>query len=312
LAALAVAIAVGIRRRKVMVVGLGAAFAAVLLYLCLRRSMSPYEARSLFYSFAGLIVGGALTAFPRVRWELGTVNRWGVPAAMALALAANAFVLLGVAVNRSAVLQRIELTERELSAQYQLEKDASVVLAPAWHGTPPRESFSPAKLAGLGLTCGVPPQDPTAEWCYRKLSARKVFAVLEYEGPTWRAILAGAAESKQFYDDTVRSDSRLIMVDAGIDPAALRRQYPDHAHHLIVPSLVFARYYDPESSQPRAFAGVDLSPLPGEIHVPQPYAAALAGARKSVPAGSGPRFRLTLCFGKQYEPWVCGCNAYDR
>ena len=46
-----------------------------------------------------------------------------------------------------------------------------------------------------------------------------------------------------------------------------------------------------------------------EIHVPLPYSRLLRGLPKS-PEGTNlrSRYNVTLCYGKDYDPWICDCR----
>jgi hypothetical protein len=217
------------------------------------------------------------------------MNRWGVVGSMAMVVAANTFVLVGVAIDRSGgVVQKIELTERELPI-WGASEDNTGIAVRLWQGRVLRadRALNRAKLTELGFDCNVPPEDPSAEWRYRKLTPRRAFVVLEYDGP------AGAAGADR--------GSNLAAIDAGRDAAALRSKYPDQNRYLIVPELIRLRLsYD--DGKPRSVVGDLAQSLVAEIHVPQPYARTLAELR-------GKPYHLTLCYGKRYEPWICGCQA---
>jgi hypothetical protein len=217
---------------------------------------------------------------------------------MAVVVAANVYVLIGVAIDRAGgVVQKIELTEQELPIWGTSEDNTGVAVRLSW--SPYRTSFlerpalDQAKLAELGFDCSVPAEDREAESHYRRLTLRRLWMVLEYDGPAWRE-WAGILTTH----DEKRS-SRLILVEAGQDAAVLRAKYPDQSHYLIVPALIRAtlRY---AGSKPQEVVGTITGPL-AEIHVPHPYARTLAGLR-------GKPYHLTLCYGKRYEPWICGCR----
>ena len=216
------------------------------------------------------------------------MKRWGVVGSMAVVVAANVYVLIGVAMDRAGgVVQKIELTERELPI-WGTSEDNTGIAVRLWHGRIPRadRTFDRAKLTELGFDCSTPPADPSAEWRYRKAAWRRAFVVMEYRGS---ADAAGADRS-----------SRLAAIDAGRDVAALRSKYPDQNRYLIVPGLIRLRL-DYEGGKPGSVVGYLAPFLVSEIHVPQPYARTLAGLR-------GKPYHLTLCYGKRYEPWICGCR----
>lgn len=231
------------------------------------------------------------------------MNRWGVLGSVAVVLAANAFVLIGVAIDRSGgVVQKIELTERELPIWGASEDNTGVSVHllpnPGWRQ---ERRFDRAKLTELGFDCSIPPEDPSAEWRYRKIPPRQAFVVLEYDGVAWQRWLAGEEQNKHASPDTWKQvASRLVPVDAAREFAALHERYPDRTRFLIAPALIRLRL-EYEGNKPTAVAGYLEELLVSEIHVPQPYARTLTQLR-------GKPYHLTLCYGKRYEPWVCGCR----
>jgi hypothetical protein len=239
------------------------------------------------------------------------MNRWGVVGSMAMVVAANAFVLVGVAIDRSGgVVQKIELSERELPIRGSSEDNTGISARLSWHaGWYPAVRFGPGidrnKLTELGFDCRVAPGDRLAESHYQRQPARVVFVVLEFDGPTWQKWLVGAiAASPESTEFLKGHSSRLGVVDVGKNPSALRARYPDQDHYLIALGLIRAmvRY---EASKPPEVFGEVAGLVVDEIHVPKPYADTLAGLR-------GKPYKLTLCYGKRYEPWVCGCRAEQR
>lgn len=112
------------------------------------------------------------------------MKRWGVVGSMAVVVAANVYVLIGVAMDRAGgVVQKIELTERELPI-WGTSEDNTGIAVRLWHGRIPRadRTFDRAKLTELGFDCSTPPADPSAEWRYRKAAWRRAFVVMEYRG----------------------------------------------------------------------------------------------------------------------------------
>src|SRR5579864_375075 len=239
----------------------------------------------------------------------------------ALVIVTDAFVLVGVSGNRSAAIEDIELTERELQLEQAGEDNTGVSLrldhsGRTYFGRVQMEEkpdwFDQAKLAEVGFDVRVPPADPAAEIHYRDVLPRDAFVVLEYGGPAWEAWVKQAEESAQRTSPgPLRWDPRdrthLVAVDAGRDPAALRRKYPDPAKHLIVRAVVrlgFQKTWDPATQQmisPKFLRGEVQTITPNEIHVPMPMATTLAGLPTD---RHQPRYAVTLRYGTRYEPWV--------
>ena len=187
----------------------------------------------------------------------------------------------------------------------------------------------------------------TCEHCARA-AERPVYVVLELEGEGWRRWLAGReeevakarrdaasgaieaealadAEALLLLDRTVRS--RLVPVDAGLDPAALRARHPDRAACAIVPAIVRV---DPQRTEAAGAAakGRVAELLIPRITVPRAHAAGLlelvgteswedltARARSEAetrwPEAREPRFRATVAFGRRLEPWLIGATHHD-
>lgn len=233
--------------------------------------------------------------------------------AAALVLLTDAFVLIGVSRNRSATTEEIELTERELPLQAPGEDNTGVSLRLTHIGAiglgwqPSAEKagwFDQAKLAEIGFDVRVPLTDPAAEIRYRDVLPRDAFVVLEYGGPAWEEWVQQQAEVPTW---NPRNQTHLIAIDAGRDPIALRRKYPDPAKYLVVRtvvSLVYQTTWDANKHQripPKFLHGEIQTIAPNEIHVPLPEAGALSGLpvdRRT------PRYAVTLRYGTHYEPWV--------
>lgn len=256
---------------------------------------------------------------------------------VALILATNAFVLSGVAYNRTGEPEAVvTLTEREANLSYGTEENSGLALQLLWQQDRPwleRDPgwFNQAKLESLGFDCSVPLTDISAEQYYRKALPRMAYVVLEYDGKSWddwfakeKARLLSASPKRRNIKEELESlgkrDSRLVAIDVGNDAAHLRGLYPDRTRFLIAPAevhLVFmsevvgeARKY----SKPFIYGHVSL--LNQETHVPVEFSSWLDQIRKAEQkSGSGtvrrnermkegPRYSVTLQYGRRYEPWV--------
>ncbi len=264
-------------------------------------------------------------------------------AAITLVAATNAVVLAGVAYNRSGEPEAlVTLTERELPLAYTVEENSGVELRLDWRQhrkwssypeDPDSTWFDQKKLETLGYDCRRPISDPSARLEYEKALPRKAFAVLEYEGEAWRAWIAEAEKDRariaaqigrqeatqkdlqqadQGLDRLRRTDSRLIAVDVGLDPAALRGQYPDRGKYIIAPAevrLTIAKERTEKhgAREPAHLRGFISSILVNYVTVPTELRNALDFVLHDRPPSYGPhepRYRVTVKYGRRHEPWI--------
>ncbi len=255
----------------------------------------------------------------------------GLGLALGLILVANAIVLAGVYANRQGQpTSSISLTHREFYLRsYGRGEDSGVTVQLRWQTSrdPDDRLLDAAKLAELGFDL-PPDSDVWARDKYKVISPRVAYVVLEYDGPAWqqllqhrRAALDKALEKarddrarKRLQDnfDRFRQEaSRLVLVDVGINPGALRKRYPDRARDLIARARIAAyrrTVRDPETKKRSwTLSGRVSSLLPSTITVPSTMGDLLIttrttryGSRRSMRDGVA----VTLDYGRRYEPWV--------
>jgi Domain of unknown function (DUF4824) len=270
-----------------------------------------------------------------------------LPAAIALLVVSNAWVLAHVALNRSGEPDsEMGLTARELNYYGSRSDDSSVVLLLRWQNTAPeyppglpRDApgwFDQKKLEELGFDLSVPASSPRAQRFYSNLRSREVFVALEFEGPAWEQWLKDREPQLQLeaqYATQIpapdrleierQTGSRLVAIDVARDGAELRRKYPDRKRVMILQGVVRAML-QPEG---RASAGAPLRPayLRGaitrlaieSINVPEPLSRRLDGLSSYTPYTfdgkqvkiQQPTFAATLRVGSKYEPWVVNVNV---
>ncbi len=202
--------------------------------------------------------------------------------------------------------------------------------------------FDQAKLETVGFDCSMLLTDAKAELHYGKMLQKKAYAVLEYEGIAWDAWRAQAQqdlsevvekakkgaitqkdlkEAQEEYEREMKTRSRLFAVDAGSDPARLRQQYPDNKRFLIAPAQVRLSYnrnynVDTKKNEQPKLTGYITEILVSDIHVPKSKRAVIdalnTGKVKNPPRSyysygvnkQEPRYKVTLVYGKRYEPWI--------
>lgn len=281
------------------------------------------------------------------------MRRTGLIAAVVLVIAVNGIVLAGVGFNRSGPPDSsIELTEREARLVGWNDENSAVTMRLAWNRHPydedERSWFDAARLTAVGFDCRKPLDAPDAELHYAKMLPRKAHVVLEYEGRAWtdklerdqrelarlKAELSAGKVTAKAVEDAARraarereSASRLLAVDAGSDPVALRGRYPDRSRFMIVPAQVRLHYIGPaRGAKQRRLGGsierimVDTLEVP--LHLRQGLVALRREGTRNVgdsypPGGSYekpniPRYRIRVNGGRRYEPWVSDIRMMER
>lgn len=278
-----------------------------------------------------------------------------------LILATNAVALVGVAYNRSGAPEStMTLTQRELvrptswgskrensGLALQLQwrvlgeeavSHAGIVDTPAW--------LDKAKLASLGFDVSKPVDTPEGRSHYDKLLPRDVLLVLELDGPAYQAALERARQhlqkeeallaahvgetefeqrvdyAREQLDQEKNLNSRLFVVDAGLDAAALRAKYPDRTKYALVRGQVQVQIIRRTNhSQLAGYVdGIDVR----EINVPLMYRPIFEAMPKAAvqhvvhpPLGNAqareyqklPHYEVSVAFGKRLEPWITGASV---
>lgn len=247
-----------------------------------------------------------------------------VVTAVAFVLATNALVLGLVALNRagepSAVLT---LTERELplAGRYGMTRESTGVSLQIERSNRMPLALETPRLQALDIDPRHLELARNEDWASIE---RTAFAVLEYDGPAFEAMLAEQADrieaitADSEYDrrrreaerrnlEAMRTGaSRLLAIDIGADRKRLRERYPDRRRYAIVHARVTVRRIrSPETAQPELQAQVS-SLLPAEIHVPNRFVPILERATADGHRGRGqpPRYRVEVRWGRRLEPWI--------
>lgn len=196
--------------------------------------------------------------------------------------------------------------------------------APAW--------LDKGKLAALGFDVSQPEGTDKGRRHYGKQLAREALLVLELDGPAHQqalerarqhatreeALYAANSGSKEFerraenarkwLEREEKVSSRLFLVDAGPDAAALRAKYPDHARYAIVRGQV-RPWMIGDKTKSRLSGRVTLSV--SRINVPhafRPVFEPLLGTRRGWP-DAGPPFEAVVAFGQRFEPWITAASG---
>ena len=242
-------------------------------------------------------------------------RRWSLP--VAVVLVTTIVVLADAGWNRSAIRRQIVLSEREApvapagreETALWLRLDFVETVDSSWGGWP-----GPARLAAMGLD--------TSRAAVRRVrdEERAAYAVLELDGPAWRAHVARqvAARTRELSGDSAQAGhvdslvglfrdglergSHLVMMDVGVDAGDLARRYPDAARHLILPA-VLRTYKDFRFHDPRAAAPVDTV-LGARVTLESRRLLVSGSPAASLRARAAQGYRVTIATGRRNAPWV--------
>jgi hypothetical protein len=102
-----------------------------------------------------------------------------------------------------------------------------------------------------------------------------------------------------------RLSSRLFIVDAGRDRAALRALYPDRTRYAIVRGAVRPQVVGPDTAA--TFQGYVTEVAAEQINVPYRFRAAFDSVRRSESSRdeiTASPFAASVAFGRRLEPWI--------
>lgn len=268
-------------------------------------------------------------------------------AGLGVILLTNAVALGGVLWNRSGEAEStLKLTQRELNRQtWGFDRENSGIMLNLVWQTLPREIghlsdwnlrgdappwLDRARMAELGFDVEAI-ENPADGRRDRQLS-KEVLLVLELDGPAYREFLerarrqaadeagkADAAPDKADLQRTLKNvqdrlkrdeneSSRLFVVDAGLDLAALRARYPNRAQYAIVRGRV-SPWQHALGKHTVVAAGHVQSVLISSLNVPFAFRSRFEAldidAMKHSRSSSAP-FEATVAYGQRLEPWIVG------
>jgi hypothetical protein len=185
------------------------------------------------------------------------------------------------------------------------------------------------RMAALGFETTVAAEDSAGRRGIKRALPREVLLVLELAGPAWQQALERArqnsarneaarmanVDSKEFAEKAKRAheqlqreenyNSRLFVIDAGLDRAALRAQYPDRSRYMILKGTLRPRLVTQDKKT--RVSGYISALAVTQINVPHALRPQLEPALRQrqrtadVPAT---HFEATLAVGQRLEPWL--------
>jgi len=281
--------------------------------------------------------------------------RRGFVIALVVVAVVNIGVLAGVVRNRSGepdatvLLEERELellpVDRENSALQLRLRYQNAALEEDPRAASTEDALAPrfldeARLAALGFDCSVPAASEGAKSFYRAVLPRPAFIVFSIGGPEWerqvaawqrrhgqrieeqiaRGELTGEAidSARTEIAEAPRRFSRLMPVDAGRNPAALRAAHPDRARFLILPGVV--RLHFVERAQPGgpSVHGHLIDVFPPLLTVPREVRTPLDALREPprdrrpgrapgwglAMLDRAPRYEVQVSTGRALQPWI--------
>jgi hypothetical protein len=273
--------------------------------------------------------------------KLAWSNARALTTGVALVVLINAIALAGVAYNRSGDPQAtLRLTERELQIPYWSWPDnenSGIDLRLRWRVHDAESSawtwnrsagwLTADKLRSLGFDLETATIDFELDSGTTADPSRDVFLVLEYDGAAYQAALEHSrklleialAESDASADEAAadprlrllrerveseeRSESRLFVIDAGLDPEALRQRYAQRDKYAIVAGRIELAFASLGRS---TVSGWIAGPNVETIRVPHAHRAIVEpfAANRTYENPKDPRFAATVAFGQRFEPWI--------
>lgn len=262
-----------------------------------------------------------------------------LPAGLGLVLLSNAVALAGVWYNRQGEPQsRLLLSERELHRDWDgpRKENSGLRLRLDWRMAPqetPAEDLRCHSGAGLNAAqlqaVGLPDHGPVP-----RQDSRRAWAVLELNGPAYQRTLQQAERqlrktadrlqqlpndkelqqqekaARQALENARSKDSRLFLVDVGLDAAALRQRYPERSRYMVLPGKVrvWRRCYS--AGDTRLSGSVVLHNT--DINVPSTWRQPLAERLPYAYADAGTPFSVEISIGQRFEPWLSDVRLPDN
>jgi uncharacterized protein DUF4824 len=193
-------------------------------------------------------------------------------------------------------------------------------------GTP--QWLDKAKMEALGFDAPAPAaySDLRRRERYEKQLPREVLLVLEMDGPAYRRSLELVAQhlareaeklasnpgdknlatrvktAREALERETSGNSRLFVVDAGLETSAVRAKYPDRSRYAIVHGQLRLLSFDTPSAGIGYISGLSIE----SINVPFALRDVFGGATLALDFDQPNRvpFEATVAFGKRLEPWI--------
>ncbi|MDD2226911.1 DUF4824 family protein [Sulfurovum sp.] len=199
------------------------------------------------------------------------------------------------------------------------------------------------KLKSLGFNI-----DPSTEKKYDDYdgysATKERFIVLEFDAEAYDANLQEAVEALKVQEAALKSDpeneslqklfkrekervesirnydTRLYAIDAGTDPQILEAKYPEKSRYIIAKAQIRLSY----NVQSKEVYGSIPRLSVHSVHVPKKFRSVIdpilhyaeqkgtSFKRHDTTVPHAPRYKVTLAYGKRYEPWIISIEPLNN
>ena len=255
-----------------------------------------------------------------------------VIAGLALIVAVNAVVLAGVAYNRSGDPEStLRLTERELQVPYVWrgnKENSGLALSLRWRvlqsemevgrnmwsyysNTASPDWLDEAKMSALGFDISNKSRNGKDRAGLSDQLPRSVYLVLEQNGAAYQLAMSRALknegndkEGPKRLEEERDNNSRLFVIDAGLDGATLRAKYPDRSRYAVVRGQIRPTWHANQGANKLTGFVNDVSVE--SLNMPLEMKEVFDGATPTNVVGSksNVRYDIDVAFGQRLEPWI--------
>ena len=195
--------------------------------------------------------------------------------------------------------------------------------------------MTPDKLKALGFEIPSTASDRASYFEHRP-RMREIYLVLELDGDAYRGAVEAARRklakaetraqtitgkkqdsdqvksARRALDEELVSESRLFVVDGGLDETALRRRYPDRNQFAIVTGRVRPWRYEHAGREwiVGTVDGVNVEAL----NMPLQFRDVFRGMERAdwnARATRPPRYEVTVAWGRRLEPWALSARRLE-
>lgn len=251
----------------------------------------------------------------------------------------NIIVLLGVNANRSGeITSKVTLSERELRLPYGSNRENSAIAfrmvyrvldsdennTYSYYNSPAWLSSEKLKTLGFDIEKYVNAKYP------KRAIPKEVLLVLENDGEIYKRSLKRVNDVflehqvqvnenptdiriKNRYETAKKdlqreklSESRLFVVDTGLDYETLRKQYSDKSRFLIVKGVVGLIHNEMEKRVYGYIKGLSIH----NLYLPLEHKEMISGLKYR--GDEGARYSAVVHYGSRYEPWIVSVKGLDE